>query len=188
MAPIDDALAAIERQELGEQLVYQKYAEKYGVNRSTLSRRHRRVTQPRDDYAANQQALTPTQELELVQYIERLTEQGLPPTREMVQVFSSVLVPDHLSKAWVTRFLHRHQLDLTARWQAGLDHQRYTANSIPKYNSYFDLLHGKMVERRIQKRLSYNMDEKGFMIGVEGRSKRIFSKAVWEKGGGRHAI
>jgi hypothetical protein len=32
------------------------------------------------------------------------------------------------------------------------------------------------------------MDEKGFMIGVEGRSKRIFSKAVWEKGGGRAAI
>jgi hypothetical protein len=32
------------------------------------------------------------------------------------------------------------------------------------------------------------MDEKGFMIGVEGRLKRIFSKAVWEKGGGRAAI
>jgi hypothetical protein len=27
----------------------------------------------------------------------------------------------------------------------------------------------------------YNMDEKGFMIGVTGRSKRIFSKTAWEK-------
>jgi hypothetical protein len=188
MAPIDDAIAAIERQELGEQLVYQKYAEKYGVNRSTLSRRHRRVTQPREDYAAGQQALTPTQELELVQYIKRLTEQGLPPTREMIQNFSSSLSPRRLSEAWVTRFLHRHQLDLTTRWQTGLDRQRHQADSIPKYTSYFDLLHGKIVEHRVQRRFTYNMDEKGFMLGVEGRSKRIFSKSVWEKGGGRAAI
>jgi hypothetical protein len=27
----------------------------------------------------------------------------------------------------------------------------------------------------------YNMDEKGSMIGVTGRSKRIFSRATWEK-------
>jgi hypothetical protein len=122
MAPIDDALAAIEARELGEDIVYQKYADKYGVNRSTLSRRHRRVTRSNEDYAASRQALNPTEELELVEYIRRLTEQGLLPTREMVQVFLSVLVPDYLLKAWVTRFLHRHQIDLTARWQAGLDH------------------------------------------------------------------
>jgi hypothetical protein len=92
------------------------------VNRSTLSRRHRRVTRSNEDYAASRQALNPTEELELVEYIRRLTEQGLLPTREMVQVFLSVLVPDHLLKAWVTRFLHCHQIDLTARWQAGLDY------------------------------------------------------------------
>jgi hypothetical protein len=40
MALIDDAIAAIEARELGEDIVYQKYADKYGVNRSTLSRRH----------------------------------------------------------------------------------------------------------------------------------------------------
>jgi hypothetical protein len=125
MAPIDDAIAAIEREELGEQLVYQKYADKYGVNRSTLSRRHCGVLQSKQDFQAGRQALTPTEELELVQYIRRLTEQGLLPTREMVQVFSLTLLLDYLLKAWVTRFLHRHQLDLTVRWQTGLDRQRY---------------------------------------------------------------
>jgi hypothetical protein len=99
MAPIDDAIAAIEREELGEQLLYQKYANKYKVNRSTLSRRHRSVSQSKQDFQASRQALTPTEELELIQYIRRLTEQGLPPTREIVQVFSSTLLPDHLSKA-----------------------------------------------------------------------------------------
>jgi hypothetical protein len=27
----------------------------------------------------------------------------------------------------------------------------------------------------------YNMDEKGFLIGITGRSKRVFSKRMWEK-------
>jgi hypothetical protein len=93
MAPIDDVLAAIKAQELGEQLVYQDYAKKYGVNRSTLSRRHRRVCCSRDDYASHKQVLTPVQEAGLVEYINRLTKQGLPPTREMIQNFSSALAP-----------------------------------------------------------------------------------------------
>jgi hypothetical protein len=99
MAPIDDAIAAIKREELGEQLVYQKYANKYGVNRSTLSRRHRSVLQLKQDFQAGRQALTPTEELELVQYIRRLTKQGLLPIREIVQVFSLTLLPDYLLKA-----------------------------------------------------------------------------------------
>jgi hypothetical protein len=74
MAPTDDALAAIEAHELREKVVYQKYATKYNVNRSTLSRRHRRVWQSREDYIASQQCLTPAQELELVEYIKTLTK------------------------------------------------------------------------------------------------------------------
>jgi hypothetical protein len=44
MAPIDNAIAAMEARELGEKIVYQQYADKYGVNRSTLSRRWRGQT------------------------------------------------------------------------------------------------------------------------------------------------
>jgi hypothetical protein len=188
MAPIEDALAAIEAQELGEKLVYQEYADKYNVNRSTLSRRHRRVCQSREDYAASKQVLTPAQELELVEYIKALTEKGLPPTREMIQNFSSTLAPWELSESWVTRFLHRHNLELTIQWSPGLDRQRHQADSLGKYNSYFDLLHSKMVEHDVEPRFTYNMDEKGFMIGVEGRSKRVFSKKVWVKGGCKAAL
>jgi hypothetical protein len=28
---------------------------------------------------------------------------------------------------------------------------------------------------------TYNIDEKGFMIGQTGRSKRVFSRETWEK-------
>jgi hypothetical protein len=64
-----------------------------------------------------------------------------------------------------------------------MDRVRHQADSEAKYNSYFDLLYEKMKQYRIQKRLTFNMDEKGFMIGVEAKSKRVFSKAVWVKDG-----
>jgi hypothetical protein len=44
---------------------------------------------------------------------------------------------------------------------------------------YFDL-HQKMEEYGIEPRHTYNMDEKGFLIRVIGKSKRIFSKVSWE--------
>jgi hypothetical protein len=78
----------------------------------------------------------------------------------------------------VTRFLHRHHIDLITRWSSGLDRPRHQADSLPKYNKYFDLLHDKMKEYEVEPRFTYNMDKKGFIIRVEGRSKRIFSKSV----------
>jgi hypothetical protein len=46
MAPIDDALAHIGSLKPGDKLCYQKIADEYGVERSTLSRRHRAISQP----------------------------------------------------------------------------------------------------------------------------------------------
>ncbi|KAF2828807.1 hypothetical protein CC86DRAFT_275953, partial [Ophiobolus disseminans] len=69
-----------------------------------------------------------------------------------------------------------------------LDRARQQADSINKYDSYFDILHQKIREYGIEERLTYNMDEKGFMIGVQIKSKRVFSKAVWAKNGAKAAI
>jgi hypothetical protein len=38
-----------------------------------------------------------------------------------------------------------------------------------------------MREDNILPRHTYNMDEKGFLIGVIGRTLRIFSKRMWDK-------
>jgi hypothetical protein len=45
---------------------------------------------------------------------------------------------------------------------------------------YFDLLESKISKHSVLPKNSYNMDEKGFMIGRTGRSKRVFSRALWE--------
>jgi hypothetical protein len=69
-----------------------------------------------------------------------------------------------------------------------MDNSRYKANSGKKYSLYFDLLREKIEQYFIEARYIYNMDEKGFMLRVVGRSKRIFSKALHEDGKRRSII
>jgi hypothetical protein len=134
------------------------------------------VTASREAGYAHQQSLTPRQELELVHYIEGLTKRGLPPTREIIQNFSSAVAHQQLSKSWVTRFIHRHKLELISKWASAIDRTHYLADSKSKYRLYFELLSQKITQYNLKARDIYNIDKKGFLLRVVGRSKRIFSK------------
>ena len=181
MAPIDDALAELESLEPGEEYSYRKIAAKYGVVRSTLTRRHQGLVRPAQVKNSNQQKLTPEQEQELVQYIKGLTERHLPPTREMIRNFASTIAKEPVSESWVDRFINRYNIHLISRWTAGMDSNRHNTNSEDKYRLYFNYLHGKINKYQIDPRYTYNMDEKGFLIGIISRLKRIFSRQMWEK-------
>ncbi len=95
----------------------------------------------------------------------------------MVQNFASHIAKQDVSESWVTRFINRHSIKLISQWATGMDQDRHAADSEIKYKLYFDLLEHKIAERGIDARHIYNMDEKGFMLGIVGRSKRVFSKA-----------
>ncbi|KAI1506872.1 Tc5 transposase DNA-binding domain containing protein [Pyrenophora tritici-repentis] len=181
MDPIQAAIEDIENLEPGEQFSYTKIAAKHGVVRSTLTRRHQGQTSSERDKNFNQQKLNPQQELELVRYIEKLTKRGIPPTREMIRNFSSEVAHQQLSESWVTRFINRHEIHLISKWTSAMDRTRHLADSESKYRLYFELLHRKITEYHLEARDIYNMDEKGFLIGLIGRSKRIFSRRQWEK-------
>jgi hypothetical protein len=73
-----------------------------------------------------QQRLSPPQGLELIQYIEILTERGLQPTKEMVRRFASEIAKEHIAKGWVTCFINRH-------WTVGMDYTRHKADSEATY-------------------------------------------------------
>jgi len=181
MDPIQAAIEELESHELGDRLSYTKLAAKYNVDRSTLSRRHQGLQAPRKTQASHQLKLSPKQELELVRYITKLTKQGLPPTREMIRNFSSEVAHQQLSESWVTRFINRHKIHLISKWTSAMDRSRHLADSESKYRLYFELLHQKITQYHLEARDIYNMDEKGFLIGLIGRSKRIFSRRQWEK-------
>ncbi|KAG9190745.1 hypothetical protein G6011_08833 [Alternaria panax] len=160
--PIQEAIEYLDSRPPGEQFSYREVAKMFNVDRTTLSRRHRGVQRSHDAQAGRQLALNPQQEQE-----------------SMIQNFGSAVGKWEVSESWITRFLHRHNDKLATKWSAGIDRERHHADSKHKYELYYRLLHSKMREYDIEPQNTYNMDEKGFFIGITTRTKRVFSKAVW---------
>lgn len=57
MDPLEAAIASLESLKLGESINYTQVAKKFGVDRSTLSRRHRGVTGSREQKTENERLL-----------------------------------------------------------------------------------------------------------------------------------
>jgi hypothetical protein len=174
MNSIDAAIEAVESHEAGASFSYRKVVKQFKVDCKTFLQRHQGLMRLRKAAAAHKQLLNPQQEEELVRYIGSCTEQGLSPTREMIQNFASAVAKWEASESWVMRFLPRHEVDLTIKWSTEIDCDCYYADSHYRYNSYFQLLHGKMREYKVEPGNTYNMDEKSFFVGVTARSKRVF--------------
>ena len=96
----------------------------------------------------------------------------------MIRNFSSEVAGKELLESWVTRFLHRNYDCLISKWTTAMDATRYKADSLSKYKCWFELLHSKIKEYGVEARHTYNIDEKGFMTGVLGRSKRTLSRQM----------
>jgi hypothetical protein len=62
-----------------------------------------------------------------------------------------------------------------------MDYTRHNADSEARYKLYLDLVYSKIEEYGVLPGNTYNMDEKGFMIGQVGRTKRVFSRETCEK-------
>jgi hypothetical protein len=62
-----------------------------------------------------------------------------------------------------------------------MDRQRYATDSGDKYKVYFKQLGSKIDFYKVEPEHTYNMDEKGFIIGAVSRQKRIFSKRLFKK-------
>jgi hypothetical protein len=57
-----------------------------------------------------------------------------------------------------------------------MDRNRHVADSEESYCRYFELLHSKMRQYDVKAENVYNIDEKGFLVGITSCSKRVFSK------------
>jgi hypothetical protein len=72
----------------------------------------------------------------------------------------------------------RQNTNLTARYTKGMDRNRHAADNRGKYHQYFKFLHSKMRQYDVEPCDIYDKDEKGFLIDIISRSKRIFSKQL----------
>lgn len=134
MGSIDAALAALES---GESENIAEIARNYDVDRTTLWRRYRGITESRAVRDAQQQLLTEQEESELVEYINELTNKGLPPTHQMVRNFAAEIAKSVPGKNWVERFLQRHIEELLSSYLEGLDLSRKKSENYEGYQQYF---------------------------------------------------
>ncbi|KAI9034721.1 uncharacterized protein KD926_006716, partial [Aspergillus affinis] len=181
MAPIDEAIAELESVALEERPSYTFIAKKYGISRTTLARRFRGIQHSKDDQYQDQRLLNDRQAKVLISNINELSERGLYISHEMLQNLAHEISGIRPGKQWPSRFLKRHSDKLISRYTTGIDSSRKKADSAWKYALYFELLKRKIDEYEVQEEDIYNMDEKGFLIGVLAKGKRIFSKKAYER-------
>ena len=70
----------------------------------------------------------------------------------------------------------------------GLDLDRKKTDSVQKFILYFELIGQKIEQYNLIPEQIYNMDEKGFMIRIMIKEKRIFSRRKYELQGYKQFI
>jgi hypothetical protein len=135
-ARIQAAIADLESQ---ERVNYAATAKKWNLDRTTLARRHRGETVSNQDatsYARRQ--LTDVQEKTLIQYIDKLSNRGLPPTPQIVKNLAEEISQTKLGPNWVSRFCKRHQKDLKSVYLRTIDHKRKVADNSAYFQHFYE--------------------------------------------------
>ena len=86
--------------------------------------------------------LTPQQEKELVDYINKLSVFGLPPVVLMIRNFAFNISKKTPGKNWPTRFISKYSSKLDSGFLKGFDLSRKKADSLEAYRRYFKLVCG----------------------------------------------
>lgn len=113
--------------------------------------------------------------------MDELAARLIHPTKEIIRSQASILAGKPVSETWVTRFIHRNADQLTNKWTSAIGTMRHAANSRDKYKLYFNMLQAIITNYNVKVENTYNIDEKGFMVGAVGKQKQIFTKSRYAK-------
>jgi hypothetical protein len=147
------------------------------LHRTTVARRAKGKIQSRQHYREQCGLLSKAQEQRLLQHIDELTRRGLPPNHHNVRIFAQNICGKLPGKNWASQFVRRHAESITSEYLIGFDISRKKADNWWLINHYFELVQEKWKQYNYGPENVYNMDEKGFMIGVLQKTRRIFTKA-----------
>lgn len=154
-------------------------ARRYDVSKTTL---YNRLQGRRDQvlYARSRQRLTFEEEVSLEKWILQLQTWGWPPRISQLRDMASELLrgkgdTTKLGTNWISAYLDRH-LGLKSKYSRTLDQDRYLAEDPETIQDWFQLYWSIKAKYGILDEDTYDMDEKGFMMGVAGSAKVVFSK------------
>ena len=117
---------------------YKAYSIRFGVDRTTISKRVRGLTRSRKEAASVYlQCLTNVQELTLIKTINKLTDRVIPPTTSMVRSLAEEVRGCAVRKNWVSAFVRRHKDVLKSVYLRNLDDLRVTAEHALMFVLFF---------------------------------------------------
>ncbi|KAI1002639.1 hypothetical protein K3495_g5563 [Podosphaera aphanis] len=140
-------------------------ARRYNVSRQALSRRFNIKSTSIVEKQESQRLLNNQQEMEILKYIRRLPQLCLPPTACIIRNMASEICGSMPSKNWVSRFIARHEHELGKGFLDSIDLSRCKSESKISFANYFLRISRKIEQLNITAENTYNMDEKGFLIG-----------------------
>lgn len=171
------AVAAI--QEANGALSISQAARRFVVPKSTLAARLR-GQRDQESYGCSKQKLTPEEETSLEAWVLQLQAWGWPPRVSQLRDMAHELLRGKddntkLGANWITWYLSRHP-GLKSKYSRTLVQERFLAEDPVIFHEWFELYNSVKAEYGILDKDTYNMDEKGFMMGVAESAKVVFSK------------
>jgi hypothetical protein len=109
-----------------------------------LCDRHQGFTCSNVGEAEQRMLLNSQQEIQLVQYIKKLSRCGILSTQSIIKNYVSAMGRWEPLDAWVTRFLTRNSNHLTSKWTNNIDRNHHHADSEASYCDYFKFLQAKI--------------------------------------------
>ena len=152
------------------------------LHRTTLARRAKGEIQSRRDYREKCGLLSRAQQEQLLKYIDDLTRRGLPPNHHNVRTFAFNICGVWPGKNWASRFVQQHREIITSQYLLGFDISRKRADNWWLVNQFFIIVQEKWKQYKYAPYNVYNMDEKGFLLGILQKMRRIFTRAWQEQG------
>ena len=137
-ARIDSELAELASQSKPN---YTATAKKWSVERTTLAKRHKGQTISKQATNAQfQQRLNVMQEEDLIGYINKLTDRGMPPMSWIVRNLAEEMVGLVVAKNWMARFVWHHKDWLKSLYLRTIDNMRKKSEYAPVFKLFYHLV------------------------------------------------
>lgn len=116
-------------------------ARNHGVARRTLSSRFRGQALSRSAAASrHSKNLSDSQEKQLLAWIEKLTNQGTPPTSQIVANMAEEIAGWQFGHNWVSRFCKRYKEDIKSLYLRPIDQKRVQAENAAIFKEYYSIV------------------------------------------------